>query len=499
MLKIIKSVTALLLALVIFTGCALIGKPSPDNGDDTPAVECDAHIDVNDDGSCDTCRESVIVLVDIYAINDLHGKILESGDQPGVDELTTFLKNAKAKNENTVILSSGDMWQGSSESNITDGAMMTEWMNELDFVSMTIGNHEFDWGREAIEANLAIAEFPFLAINIYDKGTGSRLPYCEPSVVVECDGIEIGIIGAIGNCLSSISGDQSAGLEFKTGKALTSLIKEESERLRAEGVDVIVLSSHADRSEYDASLSRDGYVDVVFEGHSHQNYVDKDSYGVMHLQGGGENRGISYAAVSVNSVTGSSRVSSSSVIKNSVYALFDDDPIVAELLERYDELVAPLFETIAMLPNKMYGRDVLSLAASLYLEKGIEEWGDEYDIFLGGGYMSVRSPYDLPSGEISYSDIYSILPFDNRLVLCSISGSDLYYRFVNTTNSTYYISLSDYGEELKNSIDMNARYYIITDTYSSTYAPNGLTEIERFDEGFYARDLIAEYLKTNYS
>ena len=35
----------------------------------------------------------------------------------------------------------------------------------------------------------------------------------------------------------------------------------------------------------------------------------------------------------------------------------------------------------------------------------------------------------------------------------------------------------------------------MTDTYSSTYKPNNLTEIERFGEKIYARDLVADYIK----
>ena len=36
------------------------------------------------------------------------------------------------------------------------------WMNLLGFEAMTLGNHEFDWGEDAIRDNLACAEFPFL-------------------------------------------------------------------------------------------------------------------------------------------------------------------------------------------------------------------------------------------------------------------------------------------------------------------------------------------------
>jgi hypothetical protein len=87
------------------------------------------------------------------------------------------------------------------------------------------------------------------------------------------------------------------------------------------------------------------------------------------------------------------------------------------------------------------------------------------------------------------------LPFDNQLVLCSVSGYYLRKNFFETTNSRYYIYYGDYGANLKENIDNNATYYLITDTYSSTYGPNHLTEIERYDAGVYARDLLAKYIE----
>lgn len=94
-------------------------------------------------------------------------------------------------------------------------------------------------------------------------------------------------------------------VKFKVKSELTTLVKEEANRLRAQGVDYIVYSLHDGGSAnesmdwYDISLSN-GYVDIVFEGHSHQSYAYADSYGVYHVQGGGYNSGISAAEVRLN-------------------------------------------------------------------------------------------------------------------------------------------------------------------------------------------------------
>ena len=138
--------------------------------------------------------------------------------------------------------------------------------------------------------------------------------------------------------------------------------------------------------------------------------------------------------------------------------------------------------------------ELCNLAAQLYLETGLERWGEEYDIVLGGGFFQARSPYDLKAGEIRYCDVQSIFPFDNPLVLCSISGYYLRTQFLETTNSNYYIACSDYGSGMRSNISDNATYYIVVDTYTALYKYNHATEIARYDETTFTRDMIASYI-----
>ena len=485
------------------------GETPTEKPTDAP-IDRDAHTDEDNDGSCDDCGISVIITFDFYALNDLHGKFDDTDSQGGVDELSTYLANAYNTDDNVILLSSGDMWQGSFESNSTKGLIITDWMNELDFVSMTLGNHEYDWGEESIKANVALAEFPFLAINIYERDTNERVDYVKSSVLVERGGMKIGIIGAIGDCYSSISGDKVEEVYFKTGAALTELVKAESEKLRAEGADYIVYSIHGGfgsnssasmvqtsslRGYYDASLSRDGYVDLVFEGHTHRSYAFEDEYGVPHLQNGGDNSGISHVEVRLNYANGYDRVSVSEIIKPSRYANLEDHPIVDELLQKYADQVDAGKQVLGQNSRLRNSTELKGLVADLYYEAGIERWGEKYDIALGGGFISVRSPYDLAAGEVKYSDLNSLLPFDNQLVLCSIKGRDLKNKFFETNNSNYYIAYGDYGASIRNNIDYNATYYIITDTYCSSYAYNNLTVVDYYDAGVYARDLIADYIR----
>ena len=468
------------------------------------------HEDDNNDDKCDTCNESVLVIIDFYVLNDLHGKFCDTDTQPGVDNLASYLKDRENYDDNIIIFSSGDMWQGAAESNLTEGLIITEWMNELNFVSMTLGNHEYDWGEDLIRKNKEAAEFPFLAINIYDKTTGKLADYCTPSVIVECDGIEVGIIGAIGDCYSSISSSMVTNVEFKVGQELTNLVKAESERLREQGVDLIVyslhdgygssnsssssISSNSLSSYYDASLSN-GYVDLIFEGHTHQSYTLYDTYNIYHMQGGGENRGISHVEISLNSITGKKNVTEAEVVKNSVYGSFPEDEETNQIEEKYSDVINNANDILGYSTVKQSSTTIENLVAELYLETGIEKWGNKYNIVLGGGYINTRSPYDLAAGPVTYSDLLSLLPFNNRLTLCSVSGRYLKSVFINTSNSNYHNAYSTYGNSIKNNVNNNETYYVIVDDYTATYAPNRLTIVEYYEDGIYARDLVAEKIK----
>ena len=489
------------------------GGADSENGDfgDTGGEkeELCEHKDEGGDEICDVCRESVIEIIDFYVINDLHGKLRDGDDHPGLDELTTYIKEMRKTDDNVILLSSGDMWQGSSESNLTSGLIITDWMNELDFAAMTLGNHEYDFGEDVIEMNAEAADFPMLAINVFDRQSGTRVKYCSPSVTVQCGNVSVGIIGAIGDCYSSIAPERVEDVYFKVGSELTKLVKDEARRLRESGVDLVVYSIHDGYSSsssgsisssylssyYDPSLS-EGYVDLVFEGHTHRSYVLKDSHGVAHLQGGGDNDGITHAEIRINSVTKSLSLSAAETVPASVYENYADDPLIDSLLEKYSELISKADEILGNNARYRNSAYLCQSVAMLYYNSGVAKWGKQYDIALGGGFLSARSPYNLNAGEVTYGDLQAIFPFDNEIVLCKISGSDLKKRFFDSNDDRYYIYYGEYGESIKNSIDPNKTYYIVTDSYCASYAPNGLTVVASYGDGIYARDLLAEFIKS---
>ena len=467
-----------------------------------PATTPREHADDNGDELCDICGIDVTVELDFYAFNDLHGVFNDTDDNPGLDELTTYLKNAYAdESAYEILLSSGDMWQGSVESSTNKGQLMTQWMNHMGFVSMTIGNHEFDWGSAYIAENALAADFPFLGINITD--TNVQEPYCQPSVVIERGGVKIGIIGAIGDVLSSVSGEFTPGVEFAVRGDLTKLVKEEATRLRGEGCQLIIYSLHAGYDNsfsgikdmasnlgyYNLELSQ-GYVDLVFESHSHQNYVIRDKHGVYHLQGGGYNSGISFANICYNLVTDTYEIQTVKTLDPDEYAHPElmDDPVVDFLYGVYFPEEDPYTTVLGRNNTLRSSNEIGKTVAQVYLQKGQELWGEAYNVVLGGGFIKTRTPYDLQAGDVTYSQLYSLLPFDNALVLCQVTGKQLREKMLGS--SSYFCA---YEDGLRDSLVDTEIYYIVTDTYTSFYKYNMFTEIDRL-ENYYARDLLKDFI-----
>lgn len=470
--------------------------------------DCDrivhTHADENHDGLCDVCNAKTQAELDFYSINDIHGKFETTSYSTGVERMTTYLQAQQTEKEDVVLLSTGDSWQGSAESNTTRGKLFVEWFNELGFAAMAMGNHEYDWGESTLRENAELAEFPFLAINIYDKTTRERVDYCESSVLVERSGIRIGVIGAIGDCYSSIAYEQVQNVYFQTGNALTRLVQAESDRLRERGAEVVVYLLHDSAkdtsSAYDVSLSKNGYIDLVFEGHTHQKERYLDGGGVYHVQAGGDNQtGLSHATIEVNLLENTHAVTAE-IVEHASYASYEESTLVQEVLNRYSVQLSPLTTPLGYnAAYRNYDAIANATAEAMYLA-GVKRWGDSKyadKIVCGGGFIKPRSPYEVYVGQVDYRDIYPLLPFDNPMVLCAVSGARLKKQFVeNTSYYTYYSE--QYRQNLKNLNDKET-YYVVVDTYCANfnYSGMGFMEIvEYYDETtpYYNRYALAEFI-----
>ena len=424
--------------------------------------------------------------LNFYALNDFHGAFMydESYNQTGLSKIGQFLTTKKENDpENTIILSSGDMFQGGAESNITRGKIIIDSMNEIGFDSMTIGNHEFDWGEETLIEMEKQMNFPLLGINIFYANTNKRPSFLTPSTIVEREGIRIGIIGSIMSGIQdSILSTISSNYDYAYSE---DLIKNEAIRLREkEYCDVVVVSSHDGYYKNYKELYE--YVDALFLGHSHRK-LEGDYNGIPYIQGGENGNYISNISLNLKLDKETNRykvVKSSTNNIDTFSTCFTSSSKVDNVYNKYKNQIESKRDEV--LYN--FKTPVSEAEFGLYISKALKDYVNENDnifkykvssgIMNGGG---VRS--DIPIGEFTYGDLIKIYPFENVTTILKMDKSQ-YDTF--TTSSGMYIVKDDIASET------DGYYYVVTNDYSG-YKAN-YTSLFAYDD-YLIRDIVSSNLK----
>jgi 2',3'-cyclic-nucleotide 2'-phosphodiesterase (5'-nucleotidase family) len=242
------------------------------------------------------------VTISVVGTSDLHGHIAALPLFAGYVE---NLRRVRKKSGGAVVLlDAGDMFQGTLESNLAEGAPVIRAYNALGYSAAAIGNHEFDFGpagpaptpvvpgddpRGALKARAVEARFPFLAANIADPKTGKPVawPNVKPSTIIHAAGVKIGLVGAVTAATPRSSMPANvAGLEFLP---LASSIAREARGLRARGAKLVIAVVHeggacanftapdkldsCDATSEIFAIARklpEGAVDAIVAGHTHQ-------------------------------------------------------------------------------------------------------------------------------------------------------------------------------------------------------------------------------------
>lgn len=417
--------------------------------------------------------------LDFYTINDTHGAVVQKAKdyQTGISRLAQFaLSEQRKAPDSSVFVSSGDMWQGSADSNMTHGQVMVNWMNVAGYESMAIGNHEFDWTPAWIETNSKLANFPFLSINLIDPN-GVRPNWVKASTVIERGGYKIGIIGAIGKVESSIAVSSLSGYSFRSDYA--TMVSTEAARLRSvEGCALVVLSIH--NGSFDTSMCQN--IDAVFEGHSHQNYSRIDAYGIPHVQtyaNGSDIRKVHFNLVNDKFVYADSGSSDSPFI---ALSSLDEEPMTLGVMGYYDGAIAPIKnEVVGHTANDLTKADIGQYAVQCMFEYYANS---KWDPALALAMVNTGSARQkIAAGDITYGEVYAALPFDNDNVFCECSGAQVKLFL----KDTYLYKFGTTG-----TIDEMKTYHVMVISYVSeqTGYASVLNEISRDD--YRLRDIVAD-------
>ncbi|MFO7719988.1 MAG: metallophosphoesterase, partial [Gillisia sp.] len=174
------------------------------------------------------------------------------------------LRNARGDG-NVLLLDSGDTFSDDLLGNLTEGEAIITLMKELKYDYLSLGNHDFDYGRERTEELMKIAGFPFGAANITDRRTGKSI-FNNPYLIKEIKGTRIGIL-SLGYHNTNLTGnsDNMGDLHFRRGNEV---LREYLPELK-EKADIIVLLSHQGTAIDRLTAEEFSDIDLIIGGHSH--------------------------------------------------------------------------------------------------------------------------------------------------------------------------------------------------------------------------------------
>lgn len=194
----------------------------------------------------------------ILHTNDIHDHL--RADYTGIGGLpfvSGYINKVRSQRGDILVLDAGDVAEkGELVARKTDSDFTFEMMRRVGYHAWAPGNHDHDFGIEALHRFTALANMDIVCINLLkEDGT----PEFSPSVTYTINGIKIGIIGAI-----APRDAPHYNLE-ETAAAM----RDEAIRLRKE-VDLIIGLMHI--SSRDATtISRVATeIDIFVTGHSHE-------------------------------------------------------------------------------------------------------------------------------------------------------------------------------------------------------------------------------------
>lgn len=148
----------------------------------------------------------------IVHVNDTHSHLevekADSAGMGGVLERAAYIDSVRKADgkENVLLLHAGDFCQGTSYFTEFKGTVEVQLINALGYDVVTLGNHEFDNGIEALGQLLSGLNAPVVVCN-YDFSPFEAGKYIKPYVIVERAGKKIGIVGVLCGLKDMVAGD----------------------------------------------------------------------------------------------------------------------------------------------------------------------------------------------------------------------------------------------------------------------------------------------------
>lgn len=382
----------------------------------------------------------------VLGTTDVHGRLVPwdyyagEATERGLAKVATLVDSIRAADPWVVLLDSGDLLQGNPLDYYygivapADTHPVIRAMNRLDYDAAVLGNHEFNYGLEALDRALEDAAFPFLAANVRSVDAG---PDPWPAwTVVERGGVRIGVLGLTtpGSAIWDRHNVEGR-LEFEDGVEAARRVWPELE----ERSDVQVVITHTGMgpgSSYDEAATgvpeeNFGHrlaealpgLDLVLLGHSHTAVESETVNGVLFAQAGRWADRIAAARLVVEWTGDGWEPVERSARTIPTEGVPVDPAFMAELEPYHDKVVAYVADTVG------WTRHRWSTAGARLTDKPIIDLIHRVQMEATGADLSAASAFtddgELGPGAITVADAAGLYIYDNTLKSIEITGRQL--------------------------------------------------------------------------
>ena len=370
--------------------------------------------------------ETIVILYE----NDVHCAV------EGYSKLAAMKNELKSEYEYVGVVSSGDFVQGGTLGAVSKGEYIVELMNLVGYDAIAPGNHEFDYTISRLTELYELSETKYISCNF--AKIGEEKTYFEPYTIVSYGDVDIAYIGII--TPETITSARPSQFRNENGEIiytfnesrLYELVQESIDEATEDGADYVIALSHIGYDESgelndvtDVIENTDG-LDVVLDAHSHsviEEKIVKDKSGddvLLSSTGTGfEN---------IGKLTIANGEFDTELVKTETYTKTDADvdAYIAEINESYAELGNRKIgeSKVELITHNEEGARLVRTAetnlGNLCSDALFFVTNADVSYVNGGG---LRAP--IKSGDMTFNDIYSVFPFNNRIVTAEITGQVL--------------------------------------------------------------------------
>ena len=401
-------------------------------------------------------------LVPIIGLTDFHGQLdptsftMDGLTVPvgGAPKLATMFDQEEAQFPGPALLfASGDNVGASpASSGLLEDRPAIDVENAWGLKATSYGNHEFDYGIARLQQHQARADFPFLGANIIDETTLENPDWVQGTHVFDYGDLKIGVIGiALETTPELVSVGATAGLAFLPA---IQTINAESAKLTAQGILIQIVLIHegsalgsnavggtaATAWEGPIMTIAEGIqttsVDLILAGHTHR----ISNLKVGHIMvGEGLNAGGSYSVAQLvvqgNDVAWvgvASRVAKNIGVSSraDVQAIVDDANAQTAVLR--NQVIGTQSIDIKRAPTRLFESAMGNMVADAMRLKypGVDAAYTNSGGLRADVNCSPASAGEQPC-EITWGEMFSVLPFGNRTVIETLTGAQLEQGFLN--------------------------------------------------------------------